>query len=502
MKSLSKAILTMFMVIVLSFLSLGPAFGGILDNVGSTGGNSGGGYTGGGGGSSSGGSNSSGGGGGTGGTGSGSGLSQAVRTESGSGFYPSRPPASLRPAISILPGSNVSIPRWNGGSGWRSDINGFSCAGSTPYGNYIGWTWRVSYIVETLTAQGAVGESGVTSITSANYTCIEPPNFTESQVWCAWQIGARITGPYRNPRVSAEVLLDRTVNARFVSTRSVRDCDNYTFRNFDVKDPVEYGRYLSVARGYQVACTLRNYTTRDKRTGSVPATEIRNCNTSRTRLYSRNTVRAQLFCPRPGFALNWGGNHTYTAEECLTGDPGRWNCGPTVNRTPTFAGRKADPVQVLDDGEVRKVRWGILNPRNVRNITDKYTRLQFLEGTPYRRDAAGNGLAPNSSRQPFVTSPKLNSWTSGWRGTASGSTGTTFDVRFFEAGETGEPWRARPQWSFSGSVPATAVRIESFDWQTGTMNYSTYTTRLRVEDVKCTGQPMSANVFRARNSSS
>lgn len=384
---------------------------------------------------------------------------------------------------------------------------GNRCKANTRWGPYIG--------VKTTEAGTVYVSGGVADIyqSLSQYTCIDPPHYTDYQVMCGYDVGAEVWGPRNNgydPPVPYQKLHSEKHLTPF-ARGGMRDI-NLCQQSFQVtvrKKLRDLGRYEMKAVGRQIPCTFRDYYTADARTGKVPEDRIIGCDTSRARPYSVQNPKLQIFCPPPYYTRDWSGSWKFNFEECQeTREQSRiWQCGPEVSQPPTFDGVSTPDgrYQVLADGKKRLVVWKTPTiTGNVRGVTGKKVRFEFMKvqsgpdkgkwGTPYRSDEPHQG-----KHQLYVADPGLHTrfwdgWT-GAKGVPSGMTGVY--LAFYKAGYPERPFTVRPVWHFEAKFPIKAVEIQSIDWRTGKMDV-----RLVDEWVegsaKCYGKPVQIDVFRAR----
>lgn len=338
-------------------------------------------------------------------------------------------------------------------------------------------------------------------LADSGYACIDPPHYRDQQLMCAHSIGAQAYGPYRNPFVAASKFYDVAPQPTPFVTGGMQDfnaCRNLYTANFDATTSA-YGQYLIRATGYQTACTYRVYTTRNAQTGAFPASHFTGCNGVFP--FRVTEARLQLFCPEPGFTLDWSGNHAFTPEECLTTNDPRWSCGPQPSQSPFYAGLPGPRVEVLDDGQNRLAEWATPVLTGVQNVTDQSMMLMFDGGTPFR-----TGKDANAPTQPFVVSPEgVNRSVSGWAGASTRGT-SGWNINFQEAGikdqpgtAQDQPWTAHPSWRFRADFPVTEVTVRSMNVMTGQLTVATRTVFVNMTST-CTGQPLAVDVVRARTS--
>lgn len=325
------------------------------------------------------------------------------------------------------------------------------------------------------------------------YTCLKPAKYKDTRVTCAYSAGAKAEGPFNNPNTPSRVLLNSgPVLTAFVKNgmKSLAQCTAGFRQSFSVKTS-DYGRYKMTATGTATACVYRDYYAPNERTGVQPADTIVGC--SGQFPFAVAQAKWQLFCPKPGWSADWSGSHSFTTQECLASSNPTWTCGPQVNQFPTYAGASAKAtVSVIDDGKNRLAQWSTPVPTGVKNLRDKSFRLDYLSGTPFR-----TGKSAGADTQPFVTTPKADSWATGFAGasTAKGKSGA--NINFQASGLPGQPWKAQPQWRFTGDFTVKQVTVTSVDWRTGAMTTSV-TNVTKTMSATCTGQPISIDAKRAR----
>lgn len=437
--------------------------------------------------------------------GNGGGLPDNYTVESGHWWAPGGPPGRI--GRNLLPIGGIGYLHWNGGAGWSSDLSGAGCAGSTQWGNFIGGEWWFAYstLVEDASVAGDDNSTAphmiVHETTRAGaYTCYDPPHYNDASVQCPHSGKAILRG--NNPfswRVIASPPRELSPFAAGGMNDPALCNQDYSF-SFN-KQISDYGRYQLDVTGRSVSCTIRTYTTPNKRTGSIPPPEVVRCGAPHVTVSV--SPRLQVFCPDPGYSRNWSGNWLFTTEDCENAPVSQaiWGCfpqgGDRAGGDPLFANRHSatNRFEVLDDGRPRPLRWDAPNPWGVASIFNdtKRTRLQYMSGQPFRE-----GSPVTSPDQPFVTAPPAGTWVDGWR-IAGGR--SQYAAAFQSAGGADDsPWVARPQWYFEGMFPVTQVTITGIDMPSGTPVVETSTVLKRLA-ATCTGKPVSIDVYRARSSS-
>jgi len=354
------------------------------------------------------------------------------------------------------------------------------CAGTTPWGPYIGvhWIYYRYY-------NGGDGTGTGTEIDNdAEYECVDPPHYNDQAIRCAYSVGGIGLGPMNNPAVPSRTINFPTTLSAFVTSgmKSVALCGQNFVQNFDYYSD-QYGRYELDATGRQVACTQRIYTTPDARTGAIPPTEIVAC--GGTFPYDNASVRWQVWCG--GVSLGWNPNHEFTEMECGDGTANaKWACN--TDGPPNFDGRTATSYQVLDDGKTRNAKWNAPNlTGEVRNPRNKATSFVMQKGsTPIRE-----GVAQNAPNQPVVGTPSLGSPHGGWF--------DTLGINWQQAGFPGKPSVTVPTWTFTADFAHTTVTGITFNPQTGVINLRTGIAYVPA-NAFCGGEPLTVDVNRARSS--
>lgn len=393
-------------------------------------------------------------------------------------------PGSLGTGPTFIPGS---VDAYYSGSNY--------CGGSrtTQWGKYIGvQVSQAGRMKDDLQN----GNGAYKDQTLSDYECIHPPHYEETPITCAYSAGAKATGPYNNPTVPAKVFYNSgPVLSAFVrgGSKSVSLCTSGMTQNFNAS-ATDYGRYKIEATGKATACTFRQYTTADARTGRVPADVIVGCRGQFP--FAVGSAKYQLFCPKPGFSIDWSGNHTFTTQECLSASAASqtWSCGPQTAQKGSYAGlsNQSSNFTVIDDGKNRSARWNTPVLKGISKARAKQARLDWLSGTPFRLNSSAG-----SSEQPFTVTPKADAWAAGWSGVDKTTGKTGFYVNFQAAGMPSKPWTARPQWKFTGDFTVKKFTVTSVDWRTGKMTTS-ITNVKKTMSATCTGQPVSINSTRAR----
>lgn len=380
------------------------------------------------------------------------------------------------------------------------DSYGGRCA--PPRGNEWGEFDGVEYMEAGYLARGddtgdETSSQGFRVYTAAWYSCISAAAWRDTPLNCPQQIGLTVTGPMRNPAIQSSTFYTAgpDVTPFWASDRTDETLCASNMQIYRRVDLVDYGQYLMEITGLMARCTLRTYFKVDNRTRNVPEPEIIACAGGFN--YPLPDFRAQLFCPRPGWTPDWSGNHSFTPEECLTEDPGVWNCGPQVNVNPRYDGADATDVEVLDDGKMRRLRWQTPVLQGVRNVTARRARMLYVGGTPFR-----DGERPAGDTQPFVSENPMNEWRSGWRGVSTTPRRTDYRLNFQAPGFASEPFQARPQWYFEGEFRVVTVSYTSFNPETGAYEGGPSGTAWRPMSATCQGIDTGINVHRARNSTS
>lgn len=426
--------------------------------------------------------------------------------DEGRGFFPSQPPGS----IGCTGGSCTD--------GSRTYHYRGQCNGSTAWGPYIGWEWAISgywYTGDHDYEDTAAGDDLATTkleITSGGYGCIEPPRYQDRGPYaCPWEATAEVMG--RKP-FTWQTLDSTTQATDFQRSAGYSGDDTYNPNLCDSeftlpysKSFSEWGRYELKMTGFTRSCMYRVYSTVNAQTGQKPRNYMHSCSAPIPAAWDND--RLQIFCANGanpnGYTKDWSGNWQFTTADCPAGEPGSlWGCfpqgGAPKGLSPKFAGvSNQGRFEVLDDGKDRPARWNQPDPWGVKKVFEetKKTRLLYDQGTPFRA-----GKKPWDNTQPFVVTPQVDVFTSGWdvRGTAANK--STWDLNFQGSGLKGDPWTAHPQWYFEALFPHTEVTIESITTGAGGTSYtvSTKTVYLR-EDATCEGQPIALDAHRARNQS-
>jgi hypothetical protein len=364
-------------------------------------------------------------------------------------------------------------------------------AKTTPWGAYVGVKTTQAGKQDQEALQN--GNPRFKKQTTSRYTCLEPPRYKDTTSNCAAYATSTAKGPYRNPTVAATTFFNSgQINSPFVKGGKKKPslCTTGMSLTFAAGSP-HYGQYQMDSKIYSIACTIRTYTTKHARTGKIPPTEVRGC--SAPFLRQAVTGKWQQFCQAPGYALNWSGSRSYTADECASSTSGLWTCGPQINQWPTWAGLAANrPVSVIDDGKNRLARWNSPSLTGITGVRNKLVRLDYRSGTPFR---AGKGA--NADTQPFVTAPAADQWANGWAGVSKANGKSDWNVNFQAAGMPGQPWTSVPQWKFTGDFLVKQVTVTGVTMPGGKLT-TKVTNKRATMTATCTGKPLQVNATRAR----
>lgn len=369
------------------------------------------------------------------------------------------------------------------------------CRGNSPWGPYIGietqYTVRRTYVRDgesyRLTGSTYLQPTGVVR-------CIDPPRYTETGITCVTRTGGQVVGPERNPEVTPVTVRKPVRTTRFGRQIARRDqvatgvCESSWFVQFqNLLEP--FGLYTASVEAHGRECVLRTYTSDDERTGTRPANFIHACGAEG--ILSTGEARYQQHCDPNYISAGHGGNRAFTGDDC---EAVRWDCDTPWPPRPRLGGRLADPVQVLADGDNRRLRWRRPNPgasANVRNVTNRRAQLQYRSGSPFRE-----GERPGGALQFFEADPSVGSWFNGWSGKAGGRN-TGWDLRFMKAGVPEQPWEARARWYFEAefrSTYATGIRVDA---RTGAFTLTTADTWTPSWAI-CDASPTEIDVYRSR----
>jgi hypothetical protein len=400
------------------------------------------------------------------------------------------------------------------GGAWTDDSNVYhyqgKCDGNITWQDangrtyrepHLGWSWwLIGYTdrdhIDDDPSDGVDFGSKKKAV-SGGYECIEPPRYYDTTYRCAAYADAYLIGPIYNSDTTVQDPrrdYDRQLSAFEKSgRRDVSKCQDESF--YFGESPRPWGQYQMVGQLHSRRCTIRTYYTPDARTGRIPSPEVLACAGPTPSPVVRDWL--ELFCEAPYVHTRWHrpGTHSFTTADCMGGGS-TWDCGPQVSQKPTFAGRRGGPFEVLDDGKQRRAAWATVQPTgDLRNIRQRRAALLLEHGSsPVRA-----GESKNGSNQPYFTNPKNESTFSGWRGAATGSSNTAWDLAFLAPGEAGHPWAAAPRWTFKADFLSY---IPDITWDLGAGSYTYELAPVWITaPAKCDGQPVEVDVHRARNSS-
>lgn len=360
------------------------------------------------------------------------------------------------------------------------------CSGRSPYGKYLGVKTAQSGQLLIQSDQVVASTQGY-----AEYTCIDPPHYKDKPRDCAATVGATATGPYYNPDMKATTYYNSgRKNSAFASSnyKNLSLCDKaYTQAFAAGKDPL--GQYRMNATGTQVTCTIRQYTTKNAKTGQFPPDEVMACGNERA--YDKVEAKWQVWCG--GWDPFWDSKHRpFTQQECK--DTPKWTCGPNVHKVPKYNGVSvpAAGIGVLDDGTKRAATWAVPNPTGtgVKAVGSKQVILQVGENsTPYRETEGVNG-----PKQKFTADRKLDTLLPGW---ANSTWKIGFQAPGFPAPES--MWVATPTWQFEAMFKTITFTKVTVDWTTGKVTGGTVVPKWVKDTDTCPGLPLSLSVHRARS---
>lgn len=186
-----------------------------------------------------------------------------------------------------------------------------------------------------------------------------------------------------------------------------------------------------------------------------------------------------------------GPNDLFSLNRCVNS---AWSCAIS-NPTPTYDALGLGPVfEIHDDGKNRLASWEQPRLSGVSNVSSQRMRLNYLSGTPFR-----TGQAAWGSTQPFVATPQIGSWVSGWQGKEGTAGHSGWLINWQQAGYPGKPWTAQPQWTFTGTITYQGTVITGLELRTGALTVG-HVPQTTTAPGSCVATPIQVNVVRARTS--
>lgn len=382
--------------------------------------------------------------------------------------------------------ARAPFPRASG-----SKTKALRCSGSNQWGKYLGLRWS-AWGHTTSGGREGVGSYRYYFMDGAAGECQSAPAWRIETRRCITRVSGDVTWAYR--RTDGKQVATKDLGTSYTAFektghRDLSKCSAAFTKGFSFDDVV-WGQYKGRAFAYERIMTIRRYVTPHARTGKIPPSVV--LSVSGERQVNPVTVWWTQTCK--GLEIGKKDDRDFTGNGCVPkGSTSEWKCVLPSTAYPYVAGvRNSRAIDVFHDAKKQPLEWRTL-PKptgDVRGITGKRVRLDYVKGTPFREAAA-----VNASNQHFLTVPALGSWRSGWL--ADGSAGKTKYVgQFFKAGLPGQNLVLRPLYAFTAEFKHEYAVVSGIR-SDGSLVFTTKT-RWAASTASCPGVPTNLAIQRAR----
>lgn len=360
------------------------------------------------------------------------------------------------------------------------------CSGGNSWGKFLGMRW---------TAWGRTGglSTGTgQTLDGTTKACVDAPHFLIENRRCVTKVTGAISAVYSNADGTpvSHVNLGTSKTAFEKSGRKDMSKCSSTFSKSFTYSEDRWGQYNGTAVASEVVVTQKRFTTANARTGKRPATQTLSVGAER----KVNPVSVWWSQSCSHGVEKGKKSRDFTGDGCKTDDStSEWKCVLPSTAFPYLSEvRNNQPIDVFHDAKKRPLTWKTLPTvsGDVRKVTAKKVRLDYLSGSPWR-----SGVAVAAKNQHFGGTPALGSWLDGWN--AGGSAGqATWQMRFYKAGLPGKPLALRPTYGFTAEfkhVYATVTGIKS----DGTLVFSKKS-KWSKSSATCLGIPSRLAIVRSR----
>lgn len=365
------------------------------------------------------------------------------------------------------------------------------CSGSNQWGRYLGLRWS-AWGHTTSSGREGVGSYRYYYMDGATGSCIDAPHYVIETRRCVTRVSGDVTWAYR--RTDGKPVTTKNLGTTYTAFeksghKDLSKCSSTFTKGFSFSDE-PWGQYRGRAVAYERVLTLKRFTTDHARTGKRPPTEI--ISVSGERRVNPVELWWSQSCSH-GVEMGRK-SRDFTANGCKPkGSTSEWKCVLPTTAYPYIAGvRNSAVIDVFHDAKKQPLEWRTL-PKptgDVRGITGKRVRLDYVKGSPFRQ-----GAAVNASNQHFLTIPAMGSWRSGWE--ADGSAGKTRYVgQFFKAGLPGRNLVLRPLYAFTGEFKHEYAVVSGIR-SDGSLVFTTRT-KWAESTASCPGVPTNLAIQRAR----
>ena len=365
------------------------------------------------------------------------------------------------------------------------------CSGSNQWGKYLGLRWS-AWGHTTSNGREGVGSYRYYYMDGAAGECQSAPAWRIETRRCITRVSGDVTWAYR--RTDGKQVTTKDLGTSYTAFeksghKDLSKCSATFTKNFTFSD-APWGIYKGRAVAYERIMTIRKYVTPDARTGKIAPSVV--LSVSGERKVNPVTAYWTQSCAK---GVETGKkDRDFSANGCKPkGSTSEWRCVLPSTAYPYVADvRNNGVIDVFHDAKKQPLEWRTL-PKptgDVRAITGKRVRLDYVQGSPFRR-----GAAANAANQHFLTIPALGSWQSGWE--ADGASGRTKYVgQFFKAGLPGQNLILRPLYAFTAEFKHEYAVVSGIR-SDGSLVFRTKT-RWAKSTASCPGIPTNLAIQRAR----
>lgn len=382
--------------------------------------------------------------------------------------------------------ARAPFPRASG-----SKLKTLRCSGSNKWGRYLGLRWS-AWGHTTSSGREGNGSYRYYFLDGAAGSCIDAPHYVYDSKRCVTRVSGDVSFTYRNaagkPVTTKDLGTSYTAFAKS-GGKDVSKCTDVFTKGFTFHLD-GWGQYRGRAVAYERIMVVKRYTTDNARTGKRPPSEI--ISVSGERRVNPVTVWWTQSCAK---GVETGKkDRDFSANGCKPkGSTSEWKCVLPSTAYPYVAGvRNSAVIDVFHDAKKQPLEWRTL-PKptgDVRAITGKRVRLDYVKGSPFRQ-----GAAANAANQHFLTIPSMGSWQPGWE--ADGAAGRTKYVgQFFKAGLPGRNLVLRPLYAFTGEFKHEYAVVSGIR-SDGSLVFTTRT-KWAESTASCPGVPTNLAIQRAR----